>query len=95
MTRQPRFFLMIALSFVLIVPLVGGGQEVRPGEGIGVHEAQPFAARQSGMYRITANHPDYWPYISPDIVVMDAPMRLNIPLVLTRRVYLPIILRNP
>jgi len=48
-----------------------------------------------GTYRITASHPDYWPYTSPDLVVVDAPARLNIPLVLTRRVYLPIILRSP
>ena len=26
-----------------------------------------------GTYRITANHPDYWPYASPDIVVWDKP----------------------
>jgi hypothetical protein len=48
-----------------------------------------------GMYRLTATHPDYWPYHSPDLVVVDAPARLNIPLVLMRRMYLPIVLRNP
>jgi hypothetical protein len=47
-----------------------------------------------GTYRITANHPDYWPYASPDIVALDKPAHVNIPLILTRRLYLPIILRQ-
>ena len=48
----------------------------------------------AGIYRITADHPNYWPYTSPDIAVVDTPARLNIPLVLVRRVYLPTILRQ-
>ncbi len=47
-----------------------------------------------GIYRITADHPNYWPYTSPDIAVVDMPARLNIPLALVRRVYLPTILRQ-
>jgi len=47
-----------------------------------------------GTYRVTANHPDYWPYTSPDLVVWDKPAHVNIPLILTRRLYLPIILRQ-
>jgi hypothetical protein len=47
-----------------------------------------------GTYRITASQPDYWPYASPDIIVVDTPARLNIPLALTRRVYLPMVVRN-
>lgn len=46
-------------------------------------------------YRITASHPDYWPYSSPDMVVIDAPARLDIPLLPVRRVYLPLIARDP
>ena len=44
-----------------------------------------------GSYRITASQPDYWPYQSPDLVVVDTPARLNIPLVLIRRIYLLLI----
>jgi len=44
-----------------------------------------------GVYRVVAQHPDYWLYTSPNMAVVDAPARLNIPLVLVRRVYLPII----
>ncbi len=47
-----------------------------------------------GTYRITAWHPDYWPQTSPDTTVVDAPARLNIPLALIRRVYLPMVLRQ-
>ncbi len=46
-----------------------------------------------GVYRVTTQHLDYWQYTGPDIAVVDAPARLNIPLALVRRVYLPIILR--
>jgi hypothetical protein len=47
----------------------------------------------SGTYRITADRPGYLPFTSPDIAVVDAPARLNIPLAQLRQVYLPIILR--
>jgi hypothetical protein len=47
-----------------------------------------------GTYRVTASHPDYQPYASPDIVVVDTPVHLNIPLRPWRRVYLPLILRS-
>lgn len=47
-----------------------------------------------GTYRVTASHPDYQPYTSADIVVVDTPVHLNIPLRPWRRVYLPLILRS-
>ena len=47
-----------------------------------------------GTYQIQARHPDYWPYVSQPIEVVDAPARLNIPLALVRRVYLPIVFRH-
>lgn len=47
-----------------------------------------------GTYQIQARHPDYWPYMSQPIEVKDAPVRLNIPLALVRRVYLPIVFRH-
>jgi len=47
-----------------------------------------------GTYRIRASHPDYWPYASPDILVQGQPARLNIPLALARRIYLPILFRQ-
>ncbi len=47
-----------------------------------------------GTYQIQARHPDYWPYMSQPIEIVDAPARLNIPLALVRRVYLPIVFRH-
>lgn len=46
-----------------------------------------------GAYRITASRPGYLAFVGPDILVVDAPLRLNIPLVQWWQVYLPAILR--
>ena len=45
-----------------------------------------------GTYRIMAQRPSYLPFTSSDIVVVDAPADLNIPLLQWWQVYLPVVL---
>ncbi len=45
-----------------------------------------------GTYRIMARSPGYLPFTSSDIVVVDAPAHLNIPLLQWWQVYLPVVL---
>ena len=50
-----------------------------------------------GTYRVTAEKEGYTAYTSPDLEVIDAPVRYNIPLVsipLGHLVYLPVVVRE-